>query len=287
MHILCIAFSTAYILVYPRYEANALSIGKRTIRRPFFLNHNPVVQLGGDNIASLPCDEEDVLASAPSSTRRGKRRSDGFRRAKRRDFQLNYKDAEDDVLVEVNEKRRLRRVLSKIRLRSLRRRRNRRVASEKALMAEEKSFLEDKFFEGDDDSNSAISSYYQPSEQIQTTNINFSSTKVTRPVIRKKKPMTVVSNIHELRSAILDKGLELRDIELNYVPPPSLRSSNSSIAFYQHFNDETLENGRTNIFSHDVLNILHQRYHSHSTPANRSEFDNATLALAIEGGGMR
>lgn len=41
------------------------------------------------------------------------------------------------------------------------------------------------------------------------------------------------------------------------------------------------------MFSHDVLNLLHQRYHSQSAPSARADNDTAILALSIEGGGMR
>ncbi|KAL3806226.1 hypothetical protein ACHAXA_008668 [Cyclostephanos tholiformis] len=163
----------------------------------------------------------------------------------------------------------------------------------------------------------------------------------------KKKDQVIVSNIHELHEAILDMGLELRDIELNYSPPPSLLTSkkedqpsatkkNSTLSpdavqlllianeidqaySMADWDVECEHNDEPNAdewqlignviaehspfptcdashvasgepktkFSHDVLNLLHQRYHSRSTPKSRAANDTAILSLAIEGGGMR
>ena len=161
---------------------------------------------------------------------------------------------------------------------------------------------------------------------------------------KKRKDQVIVSKIQELHEAILDMGLELRDVELNYSPPPSLLTSkkeqhsattsdstrsdevqllliaNESDPEYPHsieieweHNDEpnaeewqlignvlaedtpfptcdasqAASTEAKNIFTHDVLNILHQRYHSQSTPMSRAANDTAILSLAIEGGGMR
>ena len=172
---------------------------------------------------------------------------------------------------------------------------------------------------------------------------------------RNKRNKVVVSNIQQLHEAILDKGFELREVELHYTPPPSLLTSmkdyspdnalnpalvnSDKVPFVSTINPsqsdvseirggqvessfmdiELEENIEPNaeewqmignvlaedspfptedtsktaareankLFSHDVLNLLHQRYHSKSTPMNRSANDTAILALAIEGGGMR
>ena len=157
---------------------------------------------------------------------------------------------------------------------------------------------------------------------------------------RKKKPQVVVSNIEELHEAILDRGFELRDVEMNYTTPPSLLSSkkpqtpemasdadddsNDGVQelvlmtneLNPNYPDIELENNHepnadewqlignvlaedfpivehspkeeaTKLFSHEVLNLLHQRYHSQSTPMSRSANDTSILALSIEGGGMR
>jgi len=174
-------------------------------------------------------------------------------------------------------------------------------------------------------------------EQLDQTSFS----KVINPPFanRKKKSQVVVSNIDEIHEAILDKGLQLRDVELNYSPPESLltskRQQEVSDGTYSSSNDiqelalmtnelnpefadieleddahepnadelqlignvlaedfpeaeeTTTSKEVTNLFSHDVLNLLHQRYHSQSTPMSREANDTAILALSIEGGGMR
>ncbi|KAL3783701.1 hypothetical protein ACHAW5_005186 [Stephanodiscus triporus] len=158
---------------------------------------------------------------------------------------------------------------------------------------------------------------------------------------KKRKDQVIVSNIQELHEAILDMGLELRDVELNYSPPHSLLTSKKEQAsaittdstltrlnevqlllitneiepeslYSIEFNEPNAEEWQfignvlaentpfptcdasqaasieaKNIFSHDVLNLLHQRYYSQSTPMSRAANDTAILSLAIEGGGMR
>jgi len=166
--------------------------------------------------------------------------------------------------------------------------------------------------------------------------------------MKKKKDQVVVSNINELHEAILDKGLELREVDLKYSPPPSLLKSNwqekpaemvteselsnsdevrrdlmTNSNHYPEYSFDSMpeiqleENTEPNadewqlignvlaednpvsieqdtaqeevnqMFSHDVLNLLHKRYHSQSTPMSRASDDTAILALSIEGGGMR
>lgn len=272
LHILRIAASSILINQY----ANALSIGKHNIhkRRPFIIR-KPATPL------PLPFDTEDKsskrnLASSVKRARRKKRKSGWYRRRDRRDFQLNYKDTEDDIS-DMQEKS-ARRVLSKISLRSLRRRRS------ASIVVQEESFAVDELVFGDNVDNDSL---LEPPSPLE---IDSSQKVQAKRSSRKKKPKAIVTNVHELREAILDRGFELRDIELNYSPPPSLRSSNSTT--FQHFNEhyssiDPSNNTSNNIFTHDVLNLLYRRYHSQSTPANRAANDNATLALAIEGGGMR
>jgi hypothetical protein len=163
----------------------------------------------------------------------------------------------------------------------------------------------------------------------------------------KRKDPVIVSNIQELHEAVLDLGLELRDVELNYSPPPSLLTSKKeqkpsatltdsklsesdevqlllianeidsdfpySMVEWDFESEHNVEpnaeewqlignvlaeetpfptcdatsEGATTCFTHDVLNVLHRRYHSQSTPKSRATNDTAILSLAIEGGGMR
>lgn len=286
IQILCIAVS-ASLLLDQRY-VDALSISRWHNRRPFFPKHITPLPHTADGAAEHLEEEPHTSAQPVRRAQRGKRKPRGFRRGKQRDFQLNFKDTDD--ITDVQEKKRLMRVLSKIRLRSLRRKK---LASEKAAVAvvqEGSTPAGEEVLMENIDVDGHVSASADDSKELSVVSALDTTKTKKRPAIRKKKPLVVVSTIHELREAILDKGIELRDVELNYSPPPSLRSSNSTI--FQHYNENfSLESSHENVtqslFTHDVLNLLHQRYHSHSTPANRSIYDNATLALAIEGGGMR
>jgi hypothetical protein len=70
-----------------------------------------------------------------------------------------------------------------------------------------------------------------------------------------------VSNIHQLHTAILDHGHSLRHLE------------------------STAEFSSQPILSHQVLDLMAQRFRDKTTPQNRT--DHYQLALSIEGGGMR
>jgi hypothetical protein len=76
-----------------------------------------------------------------------------------------------------------------------------------------------------------------------------------------KKGDIVIDNVERLRSLVLDERKELRHVQIqNYVK-------------------------EAKIDNHQVLKLIQERYDTYSTPGNRH--DNATLALAMEGGGMR
>jgi len=77
----------------------------------------------------------------------------------------------------------------------------------------------------------------------------------------KKRP---VANVQELRTAVLDDGLELRQTQLVH---------------------ETATLDVKELLNHDVIRLIAERAKSGSTPGRRQ--DNATLALSMEGGGMR
>jgi len=252
-------------------------------------------------------------------------------------FQLNYKDYDDDFLSLLEGQESLRsRIFRGWRRKSL----------TKALFPRLK----------DDNSNATMDRLDMKHEKVKEAAVPL-PTMHAKPdnnnFRRKKRNKVVVSNIQELHEAILDKGLELRDVELNYSPPPSLLTSKKDcpsdtasdptvvksedvstinspasnvieseigggemespfldieiddndepnaeewqmignvLAEDNPFLTDTSETAceqATTLFSHDVLNLLHQRYHSKSTPMNRSANDTAILALAIEGGGMR
>lgn len=86
--------------------------------------------------------------------------------------------------------------------------------------------------------------------------------KLTRPKVN-------VSNVHELRHAILDQEYELSQIKLANQLDAAMKES-------------AIESLKDN---HDVLQLIKQRFLTGSIPGNRQ--DSASLALAIEGGGMR
>jgi len=85
---------------------------------------------------------------------------------------------------------------------------------------------------------------------------------------------TIVTNIHELRHAVLDEGIELKDIEFENVS--FIPSSNVTKATEEY-----------NPFNHEVIKLIEKRASTNSKPGARASDDNATLALSIEGGGMR
>ena len=91
-----------------------------------------------------------------------------------------------------------------------------------------------------------------------------SSLKVDKKKKKKTPAAFKVSNIHQLRRAVLDEGAELKQVNLT----PS-------------FVDVRIED----VSNHDVLQLIAERFHSKSQPGSRK--DNSTLALAMEGGGMR
>jgi hypothetical protein len=78
-------------------------------------------------------------------------------------------------------------------------------------------------------------------------------------------PKIPVTNVDQLRSAVLDQQRELKDVHI--IQQLAREQSHSALQ------------------NHEVLKLMSQRFHSHSSPGNRT--DNSTLALAMEGGGMR
>ena len=77
----------------------------------------------------------------------------------------------------------------------------------------------------------------------------------------KKRP---IQNVQELRAAVLDDGLELKQTTLIH---------------------KTATLNAKELWNHDVIQLISERAKTSSLPGHRK--DNATLALALEGGGMR
>ena len=257
-----------------------------------------------------------------------------------RNFQLNYKGHDDDLLNIIDSDQPIRpRIFGGRRRKSL----------SKALFPPVEQLSDVADVKSTDELDVVPDMMEDETFELPTIAMPVGLGKIKR---KKKKNQVVVSNIKELHEAILDKGLELRDVELKYAPPPSLLSSKKqqtsdeleadpmatnsdddlqlnlltnklnsefeeSIVVELNCPEMDLENNdepnidewqlignvlaedapfpteedveqvEEQIFSHDVLNLLHQRYHSQSTPMSRGSNDTAMLALSIEGGGMR
>lgn len=81
---------------------------------------------------------------------------------------------------------------------------------------------------------------------------------------RKEAETDTVSNVHELRRKVLDEKCPFREIDIRL---------------------DVQDVSSTELLSHDVVQVLVQRFHDKSTPKNRQ--DQHYVALSIEGGGMR
>ena len=90
---------------------------------------------------------------------------------------------------------------------------------------------------------------------------------------KKKKEPVVVRSVDELRHAILDQQLSLSDTKI-------VEDDTVSAAMATSAEESPL-------MDHAVRQLIKERYRSKSTPGNRLATDNSTLAIAIEGGGMR
>jgi hypothetical protein len=118
------------------------------------------------------------------------------------------------------------------------------------------------------DDPAELTSLFQKQENDRIIGLGDEST-LTRDksdVRQTKKPATIVKNVSELRSAILDEGKPLKDINLQ---------------------QEEIASVDEGPFDHEVLKVIAQRAKMNSKPGNRDPDDHAKLALSIEGGGMR
>lgn len=96
--------------------------------------------------------------------------------------------------------------------------------------------------------------------------------ELVSPTNKKKdeKERVVVETVEELRHAVLDQQLSLSDTKI--VEATTTKPS-------------AIGGGDSPLMDHAVRSLIKQRYLHRSTPGHRR--DNSTLALAIEGGGMR
>lgn len=116
-----------------------------------------------------------------------------------------------------------------------------------------------------------------------------------------KKPSTIVTNVHELRSAVLDQGILLKDIEfqnVSFVPRKSMNATMAAaFAAAQSPPAKKIKTDATlltenpappfNPINHEVIKLIEKRARTKSKPGSRAADDTAILALSIEGGGMR
>jgi predicted patatin/cPLA2 family phospholipase len=106
--------------------------------------------------------------------------------------------------------------------------------------------------------------------------------KLPSTSLLKRKQPTVVRTVDELRAAILDRGLSLKDTEIlcenNTAREQDI--ANTSAPKPASVPTDFFDN-------HAVRHLMKQRYDGQSMPGFRSENDTYTLALSIEGGGMR
>lgn len=78
-----------------------------------------------------------------------------------------------------------------------------------------------------------------------------------------------IKTVYDLRKEVLDEGKELKDVLVS-----------EDVRLLVNATTEQLLN-------HDVVKLMVQRFKTGSTPGNRAPDDMASLALSIEGGGMR
>ena len=113
--------------------------------------------------------------------------------------------------------------------------------------------------------NSAVSlveDAWRPSgRRITAPRLGGSTVESSKQSNKNRRP---IANVQDLRKAVLDDGLELRQTQLVH---------------------EAATLTVKELLNHQVIQLIAERAKSGSTPGHRH--DNATLALSMEGGGMR
>eukprot|EP00550_Attheya_septentrionalis_P008484 CAMPEP_0198286252 /NCGR_PEP_ID=MMETSP1449-20131203/5379_1 /TAXON_ID=420275 /ORGANISM="Attheya septentrionalis, Strain CCMP2084" /LENGTH=992 /DNA_ID=CAMNT_0043983939 /DNA_START=262 /DNA_END=3240 /DNA_ORIENTATION=- len=113
-------------------------------------------------------------------------------------------------------------------------------------------------------------------------------------------PARTVTNVHELRTAVLEKKIPLRDLDIHIDmirgPLQHNLDSDDRTSSNSNNNNATVEcdpstvcdcDVTESLWNHSVMQLIAERIQTNSTPSNRGDQDMAHLALAIEGGGMR
>lgn len=97
---------------------------------------------------------------------------------------------------------------------------------------------------------------------------------------KKEKERLIVNTVDELRNAVLDQQLRLSDTKIM-----EREVNTNSLSATSKTSEEIAKSSP--LMDHAVRNLIKERFLSRSTPGNRHASDNSTLAIAIEGGGMR
>jgi hypothetical protein len=97
---------------------------------------------------------------------------------------------------------------------------------------------------------------------------------------KNEKEPVLVKTVEELRRAILDQEVSLSDTKIVESEMKTEEQNTAASA-------QAEEENSPPPIDHAVRDLIKERYLSRSTPGNRLSTDNSTLAISIEGGGMR
>jgi len=97
---------------------------------------------------------------------------------------------------------------------------------------------------------------------------------------KKQKETVIVDTVDGLRHAILDQQLSLSDTTI-----VERETNTNNQKTDSKLSGDVAESSP--LMDHAVRNLIKERFLGRSTPGNRHASDNSTLAIAIEGGGMR
>eukprot|EP00537_Pseudo-nitzschia_pungens_P012657 CAMPEP_0172391000 /NCGR_PEP_ID=MMETSP1061-20121228/7522_1 /TAXON_ID=37318 /ORGANISM="Pseudo-nitzschia pungens, Strain cf. pungens" /LENGTH=889 /DNA_ID=CAMNT_0013121521 /DNA_START=451 /DNA_END=3120 /DNA_ORIENTATION=- len=128
----------------------------------------------------------------------------------------------------------------------------------------------------------------QPTQNIRQRTVTYFASSLSKTNPRKKKPDPIeIETVEELRNAILDQQLSLADtviVERKSTTKQLENTKTKALAVEEPI--ETVQ-GAPQVFDHAVRDLIRERFVNGTTPGHRLPEDTATLALAIEGGGMR
>jgi len=150
--------------------------------------------------------------------------------------------------------------------------RRRRLARRKKIMR--KRMLRKKLHDNDDEQENLAGDSEPADLRLESAGL------IVEPKI---KPRAVVTNVRELRTALLYQGIALEDVEFDTTLIKTSATGKGNIA---PLHEETDKEDQLP-FDHEVLKLIKKRARTNSKPGSRASDDTAQLALSIEGGGMR